>query len=115
MSNFSFNREPALLIGLAAAIIQVVSSFAFPLSVEQQGTLNAVVVAVFGLATAASVAGDKLVPAILGGVQALVACALAFGLDLSPEKQGTIMLGVAALVSVVIRDRVVAKAPLVVE
>lgn len=40
-----FGREPAVWAGLAAAAIQLVAAFVFPLSSEAQGALNAVVVA----------------------------------------------------------------------
>ncbi len=103
-----FNREPALLLALVAALVQTVSAFLFELSVDQQGTVNAVAIALVALATAWRVRGDSFVPAILGAFQAVLALSLAFGLDLSPERQSIVMLLVGTVVAVVVRDRVVA-------
>jgi len=101
-----FGREPALVLGLIAAAIQLFSATLLPLSVDQQGVLNAVAVAAIGLATAAAVSADKAAPAILGLVQAVLACALAFGLDVAPETQGAVMAFVTALVSAFVRTQV---------
>lgn len=104
-------REPALWIAFAGAAIQVISSLVLELSVDQQGTLNAIIVAAFGIATAVAVKGDQLVPAVLGGFKALLALALAFGLALSPENQAFIMVLVGTVVALAVRDRVIAPVP----
>jgi len=101
-----FGREPALILGLIAAAIQLFSAVILPLSVEQQGVLNAVAVAVLGLATAIAVSSDKAAPAVVGLVQAVLACALAFGLALSPETQGAIMAFTSAAVAMFVRTQV---------
>lgn len=103
-----FGREPALILALVAAAVALFSATVFDLSIEQQGVLNAVAVAVIGLATAFAVARDKLAPAILGLVQAVLALALAFGLAISPETQGAAMAFVAALVGAFVRTQVAA-------
>jgi hypothetical protein len=108
-----FGREPALILGLVAAAIQLVSATVLPLSIEQQGVLNAVAVAVIGLLTAAAVSAEKAAPAVLGVVQAVLACALAFGLALEPATQGAIMAFTTALVSAFVRTQVVAPEPAV--
>lgn len=108
-----FGREPALVLGLIAAAVQLFSAVVLPLTVEQQGVLNAVAVAVIGFATAAAVSVEKAAPAVLGVVQAVLACALAFGLALAPETQGAIMAFVTALVSAFARTQVVAPTPAV--
>lgn len=107
-------REPALILGLIAAIVQVVSAFVFHLTVDQQGTLNAVAVAVAGLLTALSVKSEQLAPLILGLVQAVIAVGLAFGLVLSPDNQSVIMSLAAAVVAMFVRSVVVAPVPAVV-
>lgn len=106
-----FGREPSLILGLIAAAIQLLSAVALPLSVEQQGVLNAVAVAVIGLVTAAAVSAEKAAPAVVGLVQAVLACALAFGLALSPEVQGAVMAFVTAALSAFVRTQVVAPVP----
>lgn len=103
-----FGREPALILGFVAAAIQLFSAVVLPLSVEQQGVLNAVAVAVMGLVTAAAVSADKAAPAVLGVVQAVLACALAFGLALAPETQGAVMAFASAVVSMFVRTQVTA-------
>jgi hypothetical protein len=101
-------REPALILGLVAAVIQMVSAFVFPLTVEQQGVLNAVAVAVVGLITAIIVRAEQLAPAILGLVQSVIAVGLAFGLHLTPENQSVIMTFAAAVVAMFTRQVVTA-------
>ena len=104
-------REPAQFLGLVAALVALVSSTVLPLSVEQQGVLNAVAVAVIGLVTAAAVSAEKAAAALSGLVQAVLACALAFGAQLSPELQGSIMAFVSAGVAFWLRTQVVAPVP----
>ena len=106
-----FGREPALILGVIASAIQLVSATVLPLSVEQQGVLNAVAVAVFGFVTAWAVSAEKAAPAVLGLVQAVLACALAFGLHLEPATQGAVMAFATALVSAFVRQQVVAPVP----
>jgi hypothetical protein len=101
-------REPALILGLIAAIVQVASAFVFHLTIDEQGTLNAVAVAVAGLLTALAVKSEQLAPLILGLVQAVIAVGLAFGLVLSPDNQSVIMSLAAAVVAMFVRSVVVA-------
>lgn len=104
----SLKREPAQLLGLFAAAVQLLSATLLPLSIEQQGVLNAVAVAVAGLVTAWAVSAEKTAAAISGLVQAVLACALAFGFVLSPELQGSAMAFVSAAVALWLRTQVVA-------
>lgn len=108
-----FGREPAMLLGLIASAIQLLSATLLPLSIEQQGVLNAVAVAVIGLVTAIAVSTDKAAPAVVGLVQAVLACALAFGLAISPDAQGAIMAFVTALAAAFVRTQVGAPVPAV--
>lgn len=102
-------REPALLIlGLISAGVQMVSAFVFPLTVDQQGVLNACAVAIAGVITAVMVRSDQLAPALLGAVQAIIALGLAFGLQLAPEQQSVLMTFAAAVVAMFIRTQVTA-------
>lgn len=103
-----FNREPAQWLGLIAAAIQLLSALFFPLTIEQQGTLNAVAVAVFGIITAFAVSGEKAAPLVGGFLQSVLACALAFGVHLSPEMQSSTMAFVTAAVALFMRTQVIA-------
>lgn len=100
-------REPALWGALAKAVILAVSMFFFTLTTDRQALLNAAAAAVIGLVVAITVLRDRLVPAILGLLEAGVALAIGFGWNLSPDKQ-TVIMGVAlAVVAVWTRDRVI--------
>jgi hypothetical protein len=107
-----FGREPAYWLALASGLIAFVSSTVVPLTVEQQGVLNAVVAAVFGALTTWALKGEQLVAALVGLFKAVIAAALAFGLSLSPEVQSTAMVVVElVLTGVLVRPNVVAPVP----
>ena len=89
---YVFGREVAYWLAAASALIAFVSAAVFPLSVDQQGTLNAVVAAVFGVITAWSLKAEGLVAAIVGLFKAALAAGMAFKLALSPEVQSTAMV-----------------------
>lgn len=108
------HREPAQWLGLLSAAVALFSSLIFPLDIGQQGALIAVATAVFGVAGALAVSGEKAAPLVAGLVQSVLACALAFGLALAPEVQGSIMAFVAAAVGWYLRTQVIAPAPAVV-
>jgi hypothetical protein len=101
-------REPAQWIGLLSAAVALFSSLIFPLDVGQQGALIAVATAAFGIAGALAVSAEKAAPLVAGLVQSVVALALAFGLQLAPEVQGSIMAFVAAGVAFYLRTQVTA-------
>lgn len=107
--NRIFGREPAYWLALASGVIALVSATAAPLTVEQQGILNACVAALLGVVTAWTLKGEGLVAALVGFFKAAIAVALAFGWALSPEVQGAFMV-VAELVltGVLVRPNVVA-------
>lgn len=105
-------REPAYWLALAAGLIAFVSASVFPLSVDQQGLLNAVVTAVFGVITAWTLKGERLVAAIVGFFKAVIAASLAFGLVLAPEVQSTAMVVVElVLTGILVRPNVIAPVP----
>lgn len=99
-------REPAALAALARAGIALFSAFFMTLSLEQQGALNAVVAALLGVVVAVSVAAEKAWPLLVGLVEAAVYLAVAFGWQVPAEKQALIVAFTAAVVAVVVRDRV---------
>ena len=102
------SREPAVFVAFFAAVIQVVGDFFAPLTSQQISIVNAVVVAVAGLATAIWVTHDGLVAAILGLAQAVIALAVGFGLDWSSVQQAALMAIVTAFVGMFVRTQVVA-------
>lgn len=101
-------REPAQVLGLIAAIIQLGSATILHLSTEQQGVLNAVAVALLGLVTAWAVSAEKAAAALSGFVLAVLAVALAFGAHLSVDLQGSIMAFVSAATAFWLRTQVAA-------
>lgn len=109
---YVFGREVAYWLALASAAIAFVSAAVFPLGIEQQGALNAVVAAVFGVITAWRLKEEGLVAAIVGLFKAAIAAGLAFKLALSPEVQSAAMVLVElVLTGVLVRPNVVAPVP----
>lgn len=101
-------REPALWGAVARAVILLVSTFFISLSVDEQGALNAISAAVIGVLVAAFTLRERIVPAILGMLEATVAVAVAFGWGLTPDRQAVIMGVALAIIAIWTRDRVVA-------
>jgi hypothetical protein len=94
-----FTREPALLLGIVSGVVAVVSSSVFPLTVDQQGAVNAVAAGVLGLIVAFVVRGGTWGAALIAVVKAGIALLLAFKFALSPDLQSGIMFLVEAVVS----------------
>lgn len=98
-------REPAvffaLLAGLALAIIQLVN-----VTDPVAGALNAVVLGAAGLATAAVVGTDKVLPALVGLVQAVFAVFLAYGSPVAEHTQAGILALIAAAAAFFVRQQV---------
>lgn len=103
-----FGREPAVFFNAVAAFLALLSSLVVPLTVEQQGALNAAIVLITGAVIAYKVSAEKALALLSGVVQALIAVALAFGAHWSPESQSSVLVFVSAVVAFVVRDRVVA-------
>lgn len=102
-----FNREPALWLAATAVAIKLISAFWIDLSIDQQAGLNAVAATAVGLITAVIVR-DGINAAILGIIQALIACAIGFGLHLSADNQALIMSAFATLAAMFVRTQAVA-------
>lgn len=101
---------PAKVSGAFAMLLQFVSSQILPLTVDQQGCLNAVVVAGLGFMTVAGVSEAKAVPALVGIIQAILACTLAFGVPwMTPTLESAIMAFVSAGSAFFVHTQVVAK------
>ncbi len=103
------SRDPALYLGLFAAVVQLVAAFLFPLTTDQQAVLNALAVAVAGLLTALFVRRDGQAAAVVGFAQAAIAVGLGFGLNVSPEGQAAIMAVVSTAAAMFVRTQVTAK------
>lgn len=101
-------REPVQIAGGAAALIQFISSQYWPLTVGEQGALNATVVAVLGFVAAASVSAERGVPAFAGLLQAVVALAAAFDLQLPAATQVAAGIVVSMVTAMFVRTQVVA-------
>lgn len=106
-------REPIQIIGFFAAGLQLIVSLLAPLTIDQQGAINAAIVIVAGVAGAFTVSLEKAAPLIAGLIQALIALAASFGLLLAPQVQGALMVLVGAGVAWFIRTQVTVGAPVV--
>lgn len=106
-----FGRETAQVAAIIVAVVQLATSVWLPLTVEQQGTVNAVAVALAGFVTALAVSKEKAAPLVAGLLQALVALAISFGITLPQTLQSTIMIALATLASWWLRTQVWAPVP----
>lgn len=104
-------REPALLTGLIAALVQLGLSLWTDWSTEQQGLANALVVALGGFAAAAMAGGERAAAALAGVVQSAIALALAFGFAIPPSTQVGVMALVSAVGAAWLRTQLVARVP----
>ncbi|MER5671172.1 hypothetical protein [Pseudonocardia alni] len=102
-------REPALVyIGLLAPVVQAITAFVLVANPDVAGAVNAGAVAVAGAITAWMVNSDRLVPALTGAAQALIAVVVAFGIDWTTEQQAALMVPLGIVASIIVRDRVTA-------
>lgn len=106
MNDFKlFGREPALWLALISSLIMFISAFFLPLTVDQQGVLNAVSVSAFGLLTAWFAHTDGMSAAIMGFIKGVLAVAISFGIQLAPDKQAVIMVLASGIVAMFIRTQ----------
>ena len=106
-----FGREPAVILGLIAAVVQLLSATLMDWSIAQQGYINAVAVAVAGVLIAWAVSEEAVFAALSGVVGAVIALMLSFGLNLSSDLQSSIMVAVTAIGAFWARTQVTAKVP----
>lgn len=102
-------RNPVQIAGGFAALLQFISTQIVPLTVSEQGALNAVVVALLGFLAAAAVSEEKAVPAIAGLIQAVLAAVLAFDVHMSTQWQTAVMAFVSVGVAFFVHTQVVAR------
>lgn len=103
-------REPAQWIQLASGVLVFLTPI-LGLDAAQNGTLLAVITAVFGIATGLAVSGEKAAPMVAGLLKALIALALAFRFQISPEMQAGVLVVVEAGVAWYLRTQVTAGVP----
>lgn len=103
-----WGRDPQWWTGLAAAIIIGISTFIWPLTADQQGVLNAVVLAVMALIVAIAARSGTSLALVVNLFKALIAVSISFGLHLPPEAQAAIMTLVIAIGSGFLRTQITA-------
>jgi hypothetical protein len=104
-----FKREPAQWLQLASGVLVFLTPI-LHLTGEQNGALIAALTAAFGFATAAAVSAEKAAPFVAGLLKALIALALAWRFQVSPEIQAGSMVLVESAVAWYLRTQVVAPA-----
>lgn len=100
-------REPAQWIQLVSGVLVFLTPL-LHLTPDQNAAVIAVVTAVFGIATGFAVSAEKGAPMVAGLIKALIALALAWRLNLSPELQSGLMVMVEAGVAWYLRTQVTA-------
>lgn len=106
-----FGRDPLQVLALLYAVISIVSMFAFHLSADQQGVLQAALAAGFGLLGWATTGADGHLAAVTGFAKAVLAVGLGFGLKMAPDQQAEIMSFVAVAAAFFLRTQVASKTP----
>ena len=106
-----WGREPAVFFAMLVVLLQSLTLlFGWPEGV--QGTVNAALLALGGLLTAARLGGaDGVLPALLGFGKAAFAAVAAFGLHWPPTTQVAVLSIIAAAGAFFVRDRVTAPVP----
>lgn len=102
-----FGRDPVWFTNLFAAVVMGVSTFLLPLSIDQQGTLNAVAITAAGAYTAWRV-GDGQLSLVVNIFKAVISLAISFGLNFTTEQQMVVMAIVVAVGSGFVRTQVTA-------
>jgi hypothetical protein len=110
MRSFRIPRDPVWYTNLVAAIVIFISTFVVELTSDQQGTLNAVALAIAGLVAGWKVSDGQLA-LVVNLFKVLIALAISFGLHWTPEQQMVIILLVTAIGSAFTRTQVGAPVP----
>ena len=101
-----FGREPALLLGFAAAALKLLTAFGLDVTDTQQALINTVLAAAVGVWLAIVARNGAWAAALIQLGQAVMAAFVGFGLDWSTEKQATVMATVAALLALFERTQI---------
>ena len=103
-----FGREPALLLGFAAAALKLLTAFGLDVTADQQTLINAALAALVGVWLAIVAHNGAWAAALMQLAQTAMALFVGFGLDWSTEKQGYVMATVAALLALFERTQITA-------
>ncbi|MGP4097620.1 hypothetical protein [Nonomuraea sp. KM90] len=103
-----FGGEPALVLGLASAGVQMVTATFLPLTSTQVAAINAIAAAGLGVWTAFATrnldGGRSIKAAALGFAQAAVTLGLVFGVELTEQQTASIMAFVAVVGAAFVRQ-----------
>jgi hypothetical protein len=102
-----WGREPAVFFALLASVVLAAIQLV-GVTEPVSGALNAFVVAGAGLATAAMVDAERVLPALTGLAQAVFALFLAYGSPLPESTQTGILALIAAVGAFFVRQQVIA-------
>lgn len=103
-----FGREPALLLGFAAAALKLLTAFGLDVSATQQAVINTALAAAVGVWLAVVAKNGALGAALIQFAQAVMAAFVGFGLDWSTDRQGYVMAAIAALLALFERTQITA-------
>jgi hypothetical protein len=103
-----FGREPALWGALFASLISALGTFVFHFTVDQEGALNGIIVAVIGIVVW-RMTHDGSPALILGLVKAAIVAAAAWHFNLPTDKQTILLAFLSSIVAMFVRTQV--KAP----
>lgn len=105
--NKILGREVAVWSAFIAASVQVLSALFLDFTTEEQGLINAAAALILGGVAALAVSVEKAVPFAIGAVQAVLAVAVAFGYNITPEQTSAVAAFVAGAAAFFIRTQVV--------
>jgi hypothetical protein len=106
-----FGREPALLLGFAAAFLQLGAAFGLDVSGTQQALITAFLACVVGVASAVVLKSGALGATIMQLANAGMALFVGYGLDWSADTQGKVMAALSAALALWTRTQVTAPVP----
>ena len=108
-----FGREPVYFLGFIAALLQALSAFGVDISAGTQTAINAVSAAAVGVVTAIVLKNGALAAMLVQFAQAVMSLCVGLGLDWSADDQSKVMAAIGALVTLWLREKVVAPVPAV--
>lgn len=103
-----FGREPVLLLGFAAAFLQLLAAFGLNVTTTQQTLINAVLACAVAVVSAIVLKSGALGASIMQFGQAALALFVGFGLDWPVDTQGKVMAALSAALALWARTQVVA-------
>ncbi|MFI0822313.1 hypothetical protein ACH4TX_41930 [Streptomyces sp. NPDC021098] len=109
-STLIFGREPSVILGLVAVVVQFFSAFVMEVKPDTQTAVNAVAATAVGLLVAWKV-GDGVLAALTGLAQAGLALGMNLGLDWSTAKQAAYMALITIVAQAFVRTQVSAPVP----